>query len=470
MARLRLTVVIANFNHGALLEEAVPAHLAQSCPPDEILLVDDGSSDDSPERIERLARRDPRIRWRRNSCNLGPLVTYNDAAREARGDLLYFSAADDLPLPGFYERAVGLLSRHPRAGLAVADYLWLKPNLETREQGLPLPRSDAYYAPDELASLLHGEYLPSFAAVLRKEAFGRAGGYRLPLEEIADWFLVHTLAFRHGLCYSRGAGMVWRVAFDSWSRRESADARRRHRKVHHLLRLLQEPGHHDVLPRFVRSASLLHLADDAALAFLEAPEAWTPAARLLVEPCLRAFEARRERERRAAGRLEPSRARPAGGFDYRHLYRPEYLRPRIRELVDRFRREGKRVVLYGAGEHTTTLFRLTDIARAELVAIADSAPPLQGERIFGLPVVAPEAIAELRADVVLISSVSAQAEIRAALEALDLGGTEVVSIYPDEEVKPAAEPAGPAAGSVATRGASGTEPSAPASGGLPPGP
>ncbi len=466
MERLRLTVVIANLDHGALLEEAVPAHLAQSRPPDEILLIDDGSTDDSPERIERLARRDPRIRWRRNRCNLGPLVTYNDAAREARGDLLYFSAADDLPLPGFYERTVRLLERHPRAGLAVADYLWLKPNLETREQSLPLPRSEAYYAPDELAALLHGEYLPSFAAVLRKDAFLAAGGYRLPLEEIADWFLVHTLALRHGLCYSRGPGMVWRLSLDSWSRRESADPRRRRRKIHHLLGLLQEPAQRDVLPRFVRSASLLHVAEDAALAFLEAPELWTPAARLLVEPCLRAFEAQRERERRAAGRLDPSRERPAGGFDYRHLYRPEYLRPRIRELVEAFRAQRKRVVLFGAGEHTTTLFRLTEIARADLVAIADSAPPLQGECLFGLPVVAPEDIAALRADVVLISSVSAQAEIRATLAGIDLGGAEVVGVYPDHEVKPAAEPA---PGSVATRGASGTASSAPPSEPAPPG-
>ncbi len=467
MAGPKLTVVIANLDHGALLEEAVPAHLAQSRPPDEILLIDDGSSDDSLERIERLARRDPRIRWWRNRCNLGPLVTYNDAARKAQGDLLYFAAADDLLLPGFYERSVSLLARYPQAGLAVADYLWLKPNLETREQILPLPRSESCYAPAELSSLLHGEYLPSFGAVLRRDAFLAAGGYRLPLEEFADWFLVHSIAFRHGLCYSRGPGMVWRISFDSWSCRESADAARRRRKIRHLLRLLQEPSARDVLPHFVRAGSLLHLGDDAALAFLEAPEAWTPAARLLVEPCLRAFRARRERERRAAGRLRPTPDRPAGGFDYRHLYRPDYLRPRIRELVEGFRAAGKRVVLFGAGEHTTTLFRLTDIARAHLVAIADSAPPLQGERIFGLPVVAPEAIAELRVDVVLISSVSAQAEIRATLARLDLGGAEVVGIYPDDEIRPAADPT---AGSVATRGASGTAPPAPTSGNAPPAP
>jgi cellulose synthase/poly-beta-1,6-N-acetylglucosamine synthase-like glycosyltransferase len=67
-----LSVAMANYNHGHFIETALTALTSQSLPPDEIVVVDDGSTDDSLEKISRLAAEHSSIRlitneriWRR---------------------------------------------------------------------------------------------------------------------------------------------------------------------------------------------------------------------------------------------------------------------------------------------------------------------------------------------------------------------------------------------------------------------
>ncbi|MCG8589827.1 MAG: glycosyltransferase family 2 protein, partial [Proteobacteria bacterium] len=112
MKRLQLSAVIPNHNHGAFLEDVVQDLASQTRPPDEILVVDDASTDDSRQRLARLERRIPGLRWvaerERGGCN----AAVNRGAGLARGDALFLVAADDRVLPGFLERALPLLEAH----------------------------------------------------------------------------------------------------------------------------------------------------------------------------------------------------------------------------------------------------------------------------------------------------------------------------------------------------------------------
>lgn len=110
--------------------------------------------------------------------------------------------------------------------------------------------------------------------------------------------------------------------------------------------------------------------------------------------------------------------------------RPEWLVPRIRRLVSSWNRRDRRIVLFGAGEVTSCLFKWTNITEANLVAIAEPAATLQGKKIWNLETVAPEAIRELSADTVLVCSNDSSGEIRRALASLEQDGFEVVSLRP----------------------------------------
>jgi glycosyltransferase involved in cell wall biosynthesis len=99
-----ISVVIPCFNQGSFLAEAVDSVLAQSHDDFEIVVVDDGSEDDTPERVKTLPGH---VRYLRQE-NAGPAAARNHGLRVVRHDLVAFLDADDLWPP---ERTNALL-RH----------------------------------------------------------------------------------------------------------------------------------------------------------------------------------------------------------------------------------------------------------------------------------------------------------------------------------------------------------------------
>jgi len=118
-----LSVVLPNYNHAALLPRALDALIAQDRPAGEIVIVDDGSTDDSRAVIERYAGRHPSIRLLANEHNSGVIPALQRGLEAARGDYVYFAASDDWVQPGFFSRALAMLEAHPNVGLFCANAL-----------------------------------------------------------------------------------------------------------------------------------------------------------------------------------------------------------------------------------------------------------------------------------------------------------------------------------------------------------
>jgi glycosyltransferase involved in cell wall biosynthesis len=110
----RVTVLIAVYNGGAYLREAVESVLAQTFEDFELLIVDDSSTDDAVATLPK----DPRIRILRNERNLGQIPSLNRGLREAQGELVARLDHDDVCLPRRLELQVDLLDRHPEVVLA----------------------------------------------------------------------------------------------------------------------------------------------------------------------------------------------------------------------------------------------------------------------------------------------------------------------------------------------------------------
>ena len=85
MGNNTLSVILPNYNHAKFVGCALMALVAQERAPDEIIVIDDGSTDDSVAVIERLAAGAPTIRLLRNDRNIGVITTLQRGLREARG-------------------------------------------------------------------------------------------------------------------------------------------------------------------------------------------------------------------------------------------------------------------------------------------------------------------------------------------------------------------------------------------------
>jgi glycosyltransferase involved in cell wall biosynthesis len=107
-----VSVLINNYNYAVFLEEAVASVLSQTYPDIEIIIVDDGSTDESRHLIEKLASAHPTI-TPHFKPNGGQLSAFNAGVELARGELLFFLDADDLYHQDYIEKAVAIYRDNP---------------------------------------------------------------------------------------------------------------------------------------------------------------------------------------------------------------------------------------------------------------------------------------------------------------------------------------------------------------------
>jgi glycosyltransferase involved in cell wall biosynthesis len=115
----RVSVVITTFNQAAYIGDTIRSALQQSFTDLEIVVVDDGSVDDTPEVVAQFGRD---VRYIRQE-NRGVAGARNRAVEATRGELVAFLDSDDLWEPGKLARQVECHDRFPGAALIAGDVL-----------------------------------------------------------------------------------------------------------------------------------------------------------------------------------------------------------------------------------------------------------------------------------------------------------------------------------------------------------
>jgi len=107
----RTSVCMAAYNGSQFVEAQLQSILSQLRPGDEVVIVDDGSKDDTVRRIEQLG--DSRIRLLRHERNAGVLTTFEDALRSATGEILFLADDDDVWAPAKVRRFMEVFANKP---------------------------------------------------------------------------------------------------------------------------------------------------------------------------------------------------------------------------------------------------------------------------------------------------------------------------------------------------------------------
>lgn len=113
-----VTTIIPVHNRAALLREAVASVLGQTYRPVEVIVVDDGSTDDTPAVAAELARRHPDEVRVISQANSGPGTARETGRTVARGEFIQYLDSDDLLLPRKFELQVAGLRANPECGVA----------------------------------------------------------------------------------------------------------------------------------------------------------------------------------------------------------------------------------------------------------------------------------------------------------------------------------------------------------------
>ena len=165
-----VSVVIATYNMGQYLPEAVRSVLAQSYPNVDVQIVDDGSTDDTP-RIVRQWDAHPRVRLHRQS-NAGQAHAKNQGIALSRGDFIAFLDADDVWLPEKLARQMPLFTGRPEVGVVYSGYERMD------GEGRPLPKGPTHMHRGRVSgALLIENFVPFPSAVVRRECLERHGAF-----------------------------------------------------------------------------------------------------------------------------------------------------------------------------------------------------------------------------------------------------------------------------------------------------
>lgn len=183
-----VSVVITCYKQSAFVAEAIESVLAQTYPPSEITVVDDGSPDDTAAVVSRY----PGVRYVYQD-NQDVSTARNTGIRLATGKYLNFLDGDDRLLPHALETGVRYLEANPGWAFAAGKHRFIS------EHGLPLPILDKQpnLTNDHYRRLLHHNYIGCPATVVhRREVLEEVGGFDAAINPTGDWDLYLRIAYR----------------------------------------------------------------------------------------------------------------------------------------------------------------------------------------------------------------------------------------------------------------------------------
>ncbi|MEO7136756.1 MAG: glycosyltransferase [Gemmatimonadales bacterium] len=188
----RVSVVSTVYNGERYFDRAIPGILAQSYDDFELIVVDDGSEDRTPELLREVAARDPRVRIF-SPGRLGAAAAYNFGVAQARGEFIARQDFDDRSYPERLRLQVERLDAEPELGVVGGYYILADESRGERYVRMPpvehsrIVRAMARYIP-----------LAHTVATFRRKAWEQAGGYPdVPnLIDLRFWLRVVKLGWR----------------------------------------------------------------------------------------------------------------------------------------------------------------------------------------------------------------------------------------------------------------------------------
>jgi glycosyltransferase involved in cell wall biosynthesis len=119
----RVSVAIATYSRAVMVREAVEAALEQTRPPEEIVVSDDASPDQTLAVLEQLVRSHPSVQIVRQKRNTGGVPNWNAALDASSGDFLAWCSDDDRFLPDHLEASIAYLEANPEVGLVHSGFV-----------------------------------------------------------------------------------------------------------------------------------------------------------------------------------------------------------------------------------------------------------------------------------------------------------------------------------------------------------
>jgi glycosyltransferase involved in cell wall biosynthesis len=177
-----VSVILPTYNRAKLIDRAIKSVLGQTYQDFELIIVDDGSNDNTKDVVNSFD--DKRIRYVWHKENKGANAARNTGIAMARGKYVAFQDSDDEWLPEKLEKQMRVF-KNTSVGVVYTGFWRIKGNEKTY-----IPSSKIEQKEGNIHHmLLHGNFVTTQAAVIKRECFNKAGLFDESLPRLQDWEL-----------------------------------------------------------------------------------------------------------------------------------------------------------------------------------------------------------------------------------------------------------------------------------------
>jgi len=256
-----VAILLSNYNGYPYLYTSLEGICGQTRPADEIIIVDDGSTDQSLRIINEYAQKSPNVKVLINEHNKGLLYSIDRALRECRSDYIAWAASDDFLTPYFLERSLEILQKHPGAGVCFSQFAVFVDGTTQKRiyskfgmgDAFDLGEKEHFLTPEMFLKRLQRSYIwmSGNTVLARREALLEMGGFLPELRWHADWFGFFVSAMRYGACVIPEVLTFMREAPQSYSRDGLKNKKKQEEVLKNLLSLTYHASFKDVQPFFL---------------------------------------------------------------------------------------------------------------------------------------------------------------------------------------------------------------------------
>ncbi len=185
-----VSVVIPTYNRREMVRAAIDSVLANTGAEFELIVVDDGSTDDTPD-LARCVRGDARFIYERTT-NRGVAAARNRGVELARAPLVAFLDSDDLWAPSKLEKHVAFMGEHPEFGISQTNEIWIRGRQRVNPGTRHRKRAGDIFV-DSLRTCL----ISPSAVIIRADLFRAIGGFDESMTAAEDYDLWLRILLDH---------------------------------------------------------------------------------------------------------------------------------------------------------------------------------------------------------------------------------------------------------------------------------
>jgi len=217
-----ISIIIPSYNSGKFLGEAIESAVNQTYKNIEIIIVNDGSTDNTEEIAKQWQKRDKRIRYLKHKENKGLSAARNTGIRTSKGDFIALLDADDVWMKDKLEKQIEKIRKE--ADIVYSNAILINEKGKKLEDTLWKKVKTAPYAGrDCLESLFQKNFMiPASSLIFKKEVIKEIGGFDEKLKSAEDYdFCLRALAHGYNINYVGSPLLFYQLSQQQMSGKET---------------------------------------------------------------------------------------------------------------------------------------------------------------------------------------------------------------------------------------------------------